>query len=276
VWTDSNRRRSWRGPAAVLLTSIALVVAGGCAGPRTLCVMTYNIHHGEGTDGRLDLERIAAVINRHQPDILALQEVDRCTRRAGGVDQAAELGRLTGMHAAFGAAMPYQGGEYGEAILARWAPSETKTHALRHSTGREPRAALVARWSATETPDADAPPFAFAIIATHLDHLPDATDRLMQVADIASLATDLDGPVLLMGDLNAEPDTAEIGRLRATWRDCAAGEPQKTYPSREPNIRIDYVFARPAEHWRVVRTEAIEELVASDHRPLLVVLETVE
>ena len=65
--------------------------------PPRLRVLTYNIHHGEGTDGKFDYERLARVINGLKPDVAALQEVDRNTRRANGVDQAALLAKLTGM-----------------------------------------------------------------------------------------------------------------------------------------------------------------------------------
>ena len=86
---------------------------------RTLRVLTYNIHHGEAMDRQFDYERLAKVINDLSPDIVALQEVDRGTKRASGVDQAALLGKLCKMHHVFGQAMPYQGGQYGEAILSR-------------------------------------------------------------------------------------------------------------------------------------------------------------
>ena len=46
--------------------------------------------------------------------------VDLATSRSSGVDQAAELARLTGMKHVYGAAMDYAGGQYGEAILSRW------------------------------------------------------------------------------------------------------------------------------------------------------------
>ena len=49
--------------------------------PVTLGVMTFNIHHAEGTDKRLDLDRIARVIRAAEPDLVALQEVDRDTTR---------------------------------------------------------------------------------------------------------------------------------------------------------------------------------------------------
>src|ERR1700730_14354602 len=88
--------------------------------PGTLRVLTYNIHHGEGTDGRFDLSRLAGVIKSVQPDVVALQEVDRGTARAAGVDELTELERLTDMHAEFGKAMDYAGGGYGVAVLSRW------------------------------------------------------------------------------------------------------------------------------------------------------------
>ena len=38
-------------------------------------------------------------------------------------------------------------------------------------------------------------------------------------------------------------------------------------------MRVDYVLIRPATRWRVVESSIVNEMVASDHRPLLVVLE---
>ena len=42
-----------------------------------LRVLSYNIHHAAGTDGKLDLTRIANVINSVKPDVVSLQEVDQ-------------------------------------------------------------------------------------------------------------------------------------------------------------------------------------------------------
>ena len=72
---------------------------------QTLRIMTYNIHHCEGVDGKLDVERIAGVIRKQECDLVALQEVDRNTTRSQRVDQLAELGRLTGLQPYFGKAI---------------------------------------------------------------------------------------------------------------------------------------------------------------------------
>lgn len=278
-------RPTLRSIFALLFTTTALVSLAGCAKTHTLRVMTYNIHHGRGTDGVIDLERIANVISEHRPDMVALQEVDRCTRRSGGRDVAFRLGKLTGMYALFGTAMPYDGGEYGEALLTRWKPDTVETWPLRADPEREPRAALVAEFiagagSAARKPGGETegqvtPPFSFTVIATHLDHLRDPSSRIMQMEDIIAAAKDIDGPAILMGDLNGEPDMAEIQMLSPDWRDAAAANPQPTFPSDEPDIRIDYVFVRPPGQWRMLRTQVVEETIASDHRPLLAILEMV-
>ena len=82
--------------------------------------MSYNIRHGEGLDGRLDLARIASVITGENADLVALQEVDRGVERTARRDLPAELAALTGMTAIFSNNHPHQGGEYGNAVLTRF------------------------------------------------------------------------------------------------------------------------------------------------------------
>src|SRR5436305_12156307 len=85
---------------------------------RTIRVMTYNIHVGVGMDKKLDLARIAGVINQQHPDLVGLQEVDRGVERTQRIDEIAELAKLTKMDYAFAFNLRYQGGQYGVAILS--------------------------------------------------------------------------------------------------------------------------------------------------------------
>src|SRR5687768_17253955 len=104
----------------VLAAACALAPAGRAARGRVrLRVMTYNVHVGIGMDKKLDLSRVAAVINGERPDIVALQEVDRGVERTGRVDQIRELARLTKMDYAFAHNLNFQGGQYGVAVLSR-------------------------------------------------------------------------------------------------------------------------------------------------------------
>ena len=141
--------------ASVALAAVAAIGSGGLlatawagAGPAeepraTLRVLAYNIHHGAGNDEVLDLERIGRLIRSLDPHLVALQEVDNRTERTGGVDQAAELARLTGMSPAFGKFMDFQGGEYGMAALSSLPIVASHNHRL--PEGAEARSALAVR-----------------------------------------------------------------------------------------------------------------------------------
>ena len=133
-------------PMTAAFALLSLVWARGSANtPTTIRVLTYNIHHGEGRDGELDLPRLGRVISSVQPDLVALQEVDVGTARTDMVDQVAELARLTGMYAQFGKAMDYMGGGYGVAVLSRWSFLTTENQPLPSSPDREPRIGLTVR-----------------------------------------------------------------------------------------------------------------------------------
>ncbi len=77
-----------RAVVLMILVSLATVPpgAGTQPAPKPLRVLCWNIHHAEGTDGKLDLSRVARVIKAAQPDLVFLQEVDRNTTRTGKVD----------------------------------------------------------------------------------------------------------------------------------------------------------------------------------------------
>ncbi|MBQ7741970.1 MAG: endonuclease/exonuclease/phosphatase family protein [Bacteroidaceae bacterium] len=69
----------------------------------TITVVSYNICHCEGTDGRLDLKRTANVIMSYNPTVVAMQEVDRFySSRSNNEDQVQRLAEETGMYGRFG------------------------------------------------------------------------------------------------------------------------------------------------------------------------------
>src|SRR5438094_9510646 len=78
----------------------------------TIRVMTYNIHVGVGMDKKLDLARVADVINAQHPDLVGLQQVDRGVERTKRIDEIAEIARMTQMDFAFAFNLRYQDGQY--------------------------------------------------------------------------------------------------------------------------------------------------------------------
>ena len=79
------------GTISLLLAMLLFGQSADAARPLAIRVLSYNIHHGEGVDGKLDLQRIARVITSVKPDLVALQELDRNTTRTEKVDQPAVL-----------------------------------------------------------------------------------------------------------------------------------------------------------------------------------------
>lgn len=256
--------RDGRTPASHFPVTAVLRAASPARTP-TLRVLGYNIHHGEGTDGKIDLPRLARVIRSTDPDLVALQEVDDRTRRSGGVDQTAELARLTGLHGRFGKQLDYQGGGYGQAVLARFPPGTMAVHILPGEPDRERRIAYEVRFSIGGRE--------MSFVTTHLHHQ-NAAFRERQAATLNDLFAAAGRPVVLAGDLNAVPDSRPIGRLTAAgWVNATASGGLLTFPAPRPVKQIDYVLYRPAGHFRTVAATAIDEPVASDHRPVLAVLE---
>lgn len=260
--------------AVVLLALIALVTTvAAWQSPASLTVrvrvLSYNIHHAEGVDKVLDLDRIARVISAAQPDLVALQEVDRRASRSKSVDQPAELQRLTGLTAVFGPNIPLQGGDYGNAVLSRWPVIRSENHRLPNVDAGEQRGVLEVH---VEVPGARTP---VVVWATHLDHRPNDAERRASAQVIeARIRQQPDAAALLVGDLNDVPASPTLKLLGPMWtrsnRDILP-----TIPVGKPTRQIDYVLYRPATRWRVIDTQVLDEAVASDHRPLLAVLELV-
>ena len=69
------------------IVKMQIIQKEGATEPGRIRVLSYNIRHGEGMDGKIDLNRIASTINSVSPDIVSLQEVDDRRERTGGVDQ---------------------------------------------------------------------------------------------------------------------------------------------------------------------------------------------
>ncbi|QDU83166.1 hypothetical protein Pla163_02630 [Planctomycetes bacterium Pla163] len=227
----------------------------------TLRAATYNVRHGEGSDGVLDLVRTADVLRELEADFVGLQEVDLGVARTNGVNQPLALADALGMHPAFGSFMDYQGGRYGMAILSKHPLVDT--YALRLPDGNEPRVALIAE---ARLPDDST----VLVVNVHFDWVDDDGFRFAQARALAEHLAELDRPFVLLGDFNDGPDS----RTLALFRELAteADKPdaaRSTWPADEPRVEIDFVFAGPPAAWNVGPARVVDESVASDHRPVV-------
>ena len=254
--------------AAAVLALAAAVCAGqqpaAQASPAAFRAMTYNIHHGEGVDGRLDIERIAALIRDERADLVALQEVDKGVERTNRRDLPAELASLTGMTCLFRNNYAFQGGEYGNAILTRFAVKRWTNTLLRMLRPGEQRGVLQA------VVDAGGRDLLF--MATHIDYRPDDAERLANVEQFREVLAEYGNiPALFGGDFNDTPGSRTYAAMAAMFDDAwvKAGDGVGfTIPSREPNKRIDYLWLSHGAPVRAIRAW-VPRSEASDHLPVV-------
>ncbi len=218
-------------------------------------LMSYNIHHGEGMDGKIDIERIGKLIIDINPEVVGLQEVDSVVVRSGNIDILQLLSEQTGMYATFGYSILHDGGKYGNGVLTREKPIAVKKIAL--PGAKEARTALIVELDK------------YVVVNTHLSLTNE--ERLESVKIITDAVEIYDKPVFLMGDLNATPDSEPITFLQDKWQ-ILSNPKQPTSPSVNPRSTIDYILGYTAkgQTYAKYRAHVIDEQVASDHRPLFV------
>jgi endonuclease/exonuclease/phosphatase family metal-dependent hydrolase len=234
--------------------------------------MTFNICHGAGVDHRVDLSRTVRVIRDAKVDVAGLQEVDRhYGARSGFVDQAGWLARELGMHVAFGANIdhdpPAPGQprrQYGNAILSVEPILGSTNTPLPRTGGNEQRGLLSA--------DIDIRGIPWQVCVTHLQH-DDPAERLTQARAVIDIIGTPDRPTVLLGDLNATPDTPEIRVLAGAYTDAwaqAGGPLGSTFPNPVPYRRIDYVMLVTGVRTRAVAVaRSLRARLASDHLPVV-------
>lgn len=226
-------------------------------------VMSYNIRHGWGCDGRLDLKRIAAVIQRQQPDVVGLNEVDvRFHRRTAFADQLDCLQAWLDMDGAFAPAITVGSKEnnhgYGNALLIRKGGLVDYTCEVFAGKGEECRSLLLAsvelngcRWS---------------LAVTHIGFSP--WMRRRQVGRLERLALKCTSPLVVMGDFNMSSGHVALAPLESRLLDVLARTDTGTYPCYRPRRRIDGIYCSPGvkilDGW-VVDTPGCP----SDHRPVM-------
>jgi endonuclease/exonuclease/phosphatase family metal-dependent hydrolase len=253
----------------VVAAVVIALSAAGCArqrdrsaAPETFRVMTYNIHHAEGTDGRLDLARVARIITENRVDLAAIQEVDVLTKRVP-IDEPAELARLTGMHVTFAKAIDYQGGAYGQVVLSRYPISDPRTISLPSRPEKERRIAL----AVTVSPGGGRRDFRF--VTAHLDHQSE-DDRVEQARELLkNLSENSAAPTILAGDFNARPASRTMKVVFSRFDDTAGENAlAPTGPADRPTLKIDYILTSKNAPWAPIHSSVIDDRVASDHRPV--------
>ena len=216
-------------------------------------VLTWNIHSGIGPDGTYDLVRIVNLIRHHDPDIIALQEVDS----RGHSDTEKPLPFLKtalGSHAAEARTIITPDGHYGHVVISRWPFTEVTHHDISVSR-RERRCAIE---TMIETPWG---PLHF--VAAHLGLSP--FERRKQARVLANLARRDVRPTIMLGDFN---DWLLRGTVRRALDKIMPGHTtHRTFPAKWPLLSLDKVYCRPRN--AIIRSWTDNAArVVSDHLPV--------
>ena len=234
---------------------------------KTLRVMTYNIHVGVGMDKKLDLQRIADVINRERPDLVGLQEVDRGVRRTEGKDEIVELAKMTQMEFAFAPNLDYQGGKYGVAILSRW-PIKNTVHRMFENKRESERRGMLHIEIEVDKKTVN-------FVTTHLDYQFE-DGRLFETEQLMKFLDGAKGPLIVVADLNDVPEGSAYKLMRTkfddAWMTSRAKGDGFSYPADKPLKRIDHIFYKTNERVRAKKAWVVATL-ASDHIPVVAELE---
>lgn len=221
----------------------------------TVRVMTWNIHGALGLNPDFDLARVIALIERHDPDIVALQEVDSRRPRSADADPFAVIERTLGHYGLGAKSIVTADGAYGQMLLSRWRPRAWAAHDISYPE-REPRRAIVA--------DIDTAHGPCRVIATHLGL--SFGERRSQARALLALIEESPSTTVVVGDFN---DWLFAGSVRAVLRGACPGRTRfRTFPSHWPLFRLDRIYCRPA----CALVSAFTDRAArglSDHLPVI-------
>lgn len=222
--------------------------------PSSLRLLSWNIHGGVGPDRRYDLARVVDLVARHDPDIVALQEVDSRGRSAESAPLRF-LSEALGEHAAEARTISAPDGHYGHVVISRFPMNRTCVHDLSFGA-REPRCAISTE---VETPQGP-----LRLVTAHLGL--SIWERRAQSATLAALARKGEGACVVMGDFN---DWFSFGWVRRRLKGVLpARTMERTFPSAWPLLRLDRIYCgAPA---RILRSWSdLDARDASDHLPIV-------
>jgi endonuclease/exonuclease/phosphatase family metal-dependent hydrolase len=218
-------------------------------------------------DKKLDLKRIADVINHERPDLVGLQEVDRGVKRTEGKDEIGELAAMTHMDYAFAHNLDYQGGQYGVAILSRFLIQKIDHQKFENKREAERRGMIRVEV------EIDGRKVNF--VTTHLDYQYE-DGRVFETEQLLRFLDGLKGPLIVVGDFNDEPAGGAYKLMLTRFADAWPGSRAKgeglSYPADKPAKRIDYIFCGTGESVRAKKVSLVTTL-ASDHLPVVAELE---
>ena len=221
----------------------------------SLRVMSYNVRNCRGMDEVVDYQRVADIMNRVDPDVIAVQELDSASVRSNGFFALKELADRTRMYYTYGPSIDYQGGKYGIGILSKEKPL---SYWMLPLPGREERRLLlVAEFKE------------YVMCCSHFSLTKE--DQVLSVPIILDALKDIRKPLFLAGDMNSIQGSPTQNALQEKFMPLNNYK-DNTIPGQSPNRCIDFIYGFDnGNQYSVLRRQVLyDEPIASDHLPLFV------
>ena len=242
------------------LVSLLFLFVNLVLSAQTVRVLTYNIHHANppSKSGVIDIKAIADVINKVDADIIGIQEVDVNVSRSEHMDQAKRLAELTNTNYYFSKGIDLEKGEYGILILSKHKIVGQRRYDLPMPVKSENRSLAVIDITLSNGKT-------ISLANTHLDLKEE--NKIAQAKFVNELAADYKHPLILVGDLNAKPESRPIVLLEEQFvRNKKDNAP--TFPNVGPKEEIDYILVSKPTRFKWKQYTVVDAPYPSDHLPL--------
>ena len=217
-------------------------------------MLTWNIHGALGRNPRFDLARVVELIDRWDPHVVALQEVDS-RRDKSGENPFELLQRELGEHGIGAKSITTDDGDYGQMLISRWPLGDTTIHDISYPE-REPRRAIATTIATPHGP--------LRMVATHLGL--STHERRGQAKTLLDIAGQGSATTIVVGDFN---DWFWVGSVRKALSQAFPGRTQfRTFPSFLPLLRLDRIYCRPETALLATYTDRAARHI-SDHLPVI-------
>ena len=250
-----------------------------------LSVLTLNMAHGrkdalnqmlqKTSTTRRNLEEIADYFSNSGADLIALQEADASSRWSGKFNHVEFVSDNSPypcrIHAGHASKYMYN---FGTALLSRVSFTNSLMHSFEPSPPTTTKGFVMGQvlWNPGGTlPE----PIAVSVISVHLDFSRKKV-RDAQTAEMREVLKDLQGPIVILGDFNADW-TSKDSAIKA----IVANEIYKIYKPEATGLGT-YKSGKHRLDWILISNDLefvnyeVPQLVLSDHQPVLATLKLVD
>ncbi|RRD38869.1 endonuclease [Leptotrichia sp. OH3620_COT-345] len=229
-------------------------------------IMTYNIYGGRLANGT----KIGQSIKRYKPDFIALQEVDKFTKRSNIKDITKDIADELGYnYYYFQKSRDFDSGEFGISFVSKYPIETIQTYEL-PSIGIEKRQVIAAKIEKTVFGKS------VLIINTHLDYKQEAKNE--ELNSLLIMSEIVEGDIkFLSGDLNILPTTEYYKQITQNWKDMYL-DGDKAGIRNNDDPRIDYILGDLSGNWKIkesffINDDTQEWTKLSDHLPYMSIVD---